>query len=213
METPDDIRQQHVVGGNLALDFLNTENGPAGGEPEESVLHDYDDLLAWSYAVGELTEGEADRLHRHARQHPAAATTTFERAMATRAYLYDLFHEIATGGTPARRDVARLEEDEAEALGHGALAAVDGGYAWSWAHADGLDLGRPMWPVVHAATTLLTSGPLDRVKGCALCRFHFLDESKNRSRRWCSMGDCGTRTKAQRYVARRAAARSSAASA
>lgn len=213
METPEYIRQQHVVGGNLALDFLNTQNGPAGGAPEESVLHDYDDLLAWGNAVGGLTEVEADRLQRHARQHPADATAVFERAMAIRAYLYDLFHEIATGGMPGRQDVARLEDDEAEALGHGGLVAADGGYHWSWAQADELDLGRPMWPVIHAATTLLTSGPLDRVKGCALCRFHFLDESKNRSRRWCSMGDCGTRTKAQRYVARRAAARSSAAKA
>ena len=63
---------------------------------------------------------------------------------------------------------------------------------------------------IHAAATLLIEGRLDRVKGCASCRFHFLDESKNRSRRWCSMDDCGARTKSRRYVARRAAARSSA---
>ena len=211
METPEHIRRQHVVGGNLALDFLNTQNGPAGAAPEDDVLHDYDDLLAWSNAIGELTESEADRLQGHARQHIDAAGATFERAIATRAYLYDLFHEIAIGGTPVRRDVARLEDDEAQALGHGHLVAADGAFRWTWAQAGNLDLGRPVWPVIHAATTLLTSGPLDRVKGCALCRFHFLDESKNRSRRWCSMGDCGTRTKAQRYVARRAAARSSAA--
>jgi predicted RNA-binding Zn ribbon-like protein len=211
METPAYIREQHVVGGDLALDFLNTQNGPAGGAPEDDVLRDYDDLLAWGHVVGELTDAEADRLHRFARQHPDAAKATFERARATRVYLYQLFHEIATGGMPAREDVARLERDEAEALDHGSLVAADGGYRWTWVSAGGPDLGRPLWAVIHAATTLLTNGPLDRVKGCALCRFHFLDESKNRSRRWCSMGDCGTRTKAQRYVARRAAARSSAA--
>jgi predicted RNA-binding Zn ribbon-like protein len=211
METPAYIRDQHVVGGNLALDFLNTQNGPAGGAPEEDVLRDYDDLLAWGRVVGELTNAEPDRLRRHARQHPDGAAATYERALATRTYLYRLFHEIATGGTPARADVERLERDESEALGHGSLVATDGGYRWTWASADGLDLGRPLWAVIHAATTLITNGPLDRVKGCALCRFHFLDESKNRSRRWCSMGDCGSRTKAQRYVARRAAARSSAA--
>ena len=210
METPAYIRDQHVVGGNLALDFLNTQNGPAGGVPEDDVLHDYEDFLAWSHAVGELTDPEADRLHRDARNHPEAAKATFDRATATRTYLYRLFHEIANGGSPASEDIEQLERDEAEALGHGALVAADGGYRWTWASAGGQDLGRPLWAVIHAATTLLTNGPLDRVKGCALCRFHFLDESKNRSRRWCSMGDCGTRTKARRYVARRAA-RSSAA--
>ncbi len=65
----------------------------------------------------------------------------------------------------------------------------------------------PLWTVVHAASTLLTDGPLDRVKGCASCRFHFLDESRNRSRRWCSMDDCGTHVKMDRYVARRASRR------
>ncbi|WP_431899638.1 CGNR zinc finger domain-containing protein [Micromonospora chalcea] len=28
----------------------------------------------------------------------------------------------------------------------------------------------------------------------------FIDESKNRSRRWCSMDDCGTAEKIRRYV-------------
>ena len=86
------------------------------------------------------------------------------------------------------------------------LVPDDDGYTWSWADDD--DLGRPLWPAIHAASTLLTTGPLDRVKGCASCRFHFLDESKNRSRRWCSMEDCGTADKMRKYVARRASARS-----
>jgi predicted RNA-binding Zn ribbon-like protein len=61
--------------------------------------------------------------------------------------------------------------------------------------------------VVHAAVELLTAGRLDRVKGCGTCRFLFLDESRNRSRRWCSMEDCGTAEKIRRYVTRRAEAR------
>ncbi|WP_414636011.1 CGNR zinc finger domain-containing protein [Actinophytocola sp.] len=48
-----------------------------------------------------------------------------------------------------------------------------------------------------------TTGPLDRIKTCAGCRFIFVDESKNRSRRWCGMADRGTAAKIRRYVARR----------
>jgi predicted RNA-binding Zn ribbon-like protein len=33
----------------------------------------------------------------------------------------------------------------------------------------------------------------------------FLDQSKNLSRRWCAMNDCGTHQKIRRYVSRRAA--------
>jgi predicted RNA-binding Zn ribbon-like protein len=66
-----------------------------------------------------------------------------------------------------------------------------------------------LWPVAYAATELLTSGPLGRVKNCAGCNWLFVDESKNRSRRWCSMEECGTHAKMRRYVARRAAKRKS----
>ena len=206
METPQAIRQQRLVGGNLALDMLNTQNGPAGGRPEDDVLHGYGDLLAWGHHVGMLSEAEADQLLRRSRRHPDGARAAVDRAVATRGYLYELFDAIARGMPPPERTIARLQRDEAEALTHADLVPVDGGFAWSWAH-DG-DLARPLWPVIHAASTLLIDGPLDRVKGCAACRFHFLDESKNRSRRWCSMDDCGTADKMRKYVARRASARS-----
>ena len=111
----------------------------------------------------------------------------------------------AHGKPPARADLLRLQRDAAEAMAHGRLVPAHGTYHWSWA--DDQDLGRPLWPVIHAALTLVTDGPLDRVKGCASCRFLFVDESKNRSRRWCSMDDCGAEDKMRKYVARRSAAR------
>jgi predicted RNA-binding Zn ribbon-like protein len=206
METPEHIRQQRVVGGNLALDLLNTQNGSAEEAPEDDVLHDYADLLAWSEHVGVLSDVEADRLLQRSRRDPSAARSAYERTLATRAYLYEVFSAIARDAPPPRPAIARLRSDEAEALTHAELVATDGTFAWSWAKDD--DLARPLWPIVHAALTLLTNGPLDRVKGCASCRFHFLDESKNRSRRWCSMDDCGTADKMRKYVARRASARS-----
>ena len=116
-----------------------------------------------------------------------------------------MFDAVARGKPPARADLERLQHDEAEALSHGRLVPADGQYRWSWA--DDQDLGRPLWPIIHAALTLVTDGPIDRVKGCASCRFLFVDESKNRSRRWCSMDDCGTEDKMHKYVARRSAAR------
>jgi len=43
-----------------------------------------------------------------------------------------------------------------------------------------------------------------RVKECDsdTCDWLFLDRSRNRSRRWCDMSDCGNRAKARRYQAR-----------
>ena len=205
METPTSFRGQRIVGGNVALDLLNTQNGPAGAEPEDDVLTDYRDVLAWASHVGLLTAAEERRLRRQARDRPADAEAAFRRVLETRVYLHDIFDAIARGKPPARADLERLQRDEAEALSHGRLVPEDGQYRWSWA--DDQDLGRPLWPIIHAALTLVTDGPIDRVKGCASCRFLFVDESKNRSRRWCSMDDCGTEDKMHKYVARRSAAR------
>ncbi len=43
-----------------------------------------------------------------------------------------------------------------------------------------------------------------RVKACAEagCGTLFHDTSRNRSRRWCAMEDCGNRAKARRHYAR-----------
>jgi predicted RNA-binding Zn ribbon-like protein len=211
METSPHIATQRVVGGNLALDLLNTQNGPAGGAPEEDALRDYADLLEWSQRVGAINPAAADALLLQADRDPAAARAVLERTKVARTYLYELFNAIARGTAAPTASIERLQRDEADALAHGRLVATDGGYRWSW-DADGtdLDLARPLWTTIHAAATLLTDGPLERVKGCASCRFHFLDESKNRSRRWCSMEDCGAQSKMRRYVARRASNRGAA---
>ena len=205
VETVDLFRGQRIVGGDLALDLLNTQNGPAGEAPEEDVFADYGDVLAWASHVGVITAAEERTLARRARSRPLDADAAFQRARETRASLYKVFEAVALNRAPARVDLLRLQHDAAEALSHGRLVQADGGFRWSWS--DDADLRRPLWPIIHAALTLVTDGPLDRVKRCASCRFLFVDESKNRSRRWCSMDDCGAQDKMRKYVSRRASAR------
>jgi predicted RNA-binding Zn ribbon-like protein len=193
-----------IVGGNPALDFVNTRSGPPDGLPDLEALHGYGDVVAWGRYAELLTDGEADRLLRKARRRPADARKTFERAIRLRATLDELFRAVAHGTSPSSAVIANLGSDEAEALGHAAFSRSGEAFEWRWSSED---LGRPLWPVVHAAIGLLTGDRLDRVKGCGGCRFLFLDETKNGSRRWCSMDDCGTASKVRSYVARRAARR------
>jgi predicted RNA-binding Zn ribbon-like protein len=58
--------------------------------------------------------------------------------------------------------------------------------------------------VLLAAARLAAAGTWPRVKLCAAetCRWAFLDESRNRSRAWCSMDVCGNRAKARAFRAR-----------
>ena len=96
----------------------------------------------------------------------------------------------------------------AHAVAHADLAVDGERVVLRW---PGDGLGAIGDAVAQAAYDLLTGDHLARVKVCAGCHWLFLDQSKNGSRRWCSMEDCGTSAKMRRYVARRAARRASAA--
>jgi predicted RNA-binding Zn ribbon-like protein len=67
-----------------------------------------------------------------------------------------------------------------------------------------------VWPVAYSAADLLaTPDQLARVGQCQDdrgCGWLFLDLTKNHSRRWCAMDDCGNRAKAKRHYERKKSA-------
>jgi predicted RNA-binding Zn ribbon-like protein len=207
METPGHISSLRVIGGNLALDFANTAEGTSEGEIEQEHLLGYEDLVFWGHRVEYLSAEDGERLLRKGDERPAEADTVFASALGFRGHLRGLFRAVAGGDNPPAESVEALRRFESEAISRAALVPTGAGFVWKWAL--GEDLAGVLWPVAHSATELLISGPLGRVKGCAGCNWLFVDESKNRSRRWCAMEDCGTHAKVRRYVARRAAKRKS----
>jgi predicted RNA-binding Zn ribbon-like protein len=205
METSDHISSLRLVGGNLALDFANTVEGTSQGEIEREHLLDYEDLVSWGSHVGLLSKGDGERLLRMRRERPAEAEAVHARALGFRGHLYGLFRAVADRENPPAEDVEALRQFECEAISQAKLIPSGDGFAWRWEQGD--NLAGILWPVAHSATELLTSGPLERVKGCVGCNWLFVDESRNKSRRWCAMEECGTHHKMRRYVARRAAKR------
>ena len=201
METPEHIERLRIVGGDVALDFVNTEDG----DPPVECLRGYGDLVAWSVLVGLFSAEEGERLVGEADLRPEDAEAVYRDALKLRGALYGVFRILAEGGDVPERGLETLRGYEREALSRGKLVQGDRGFSWEWK--DGRDLAGMLWPVAHAATQLLTSGDLDRLKLCAGCYWVFLDASRNRSRRWCTMEVCGTDEKMRRYVAKRAAKR------
>jgi predicted RNA-binding Zn ribbon-like protein len=201
METPEYIERLRIIGGDVALDFVNTEDG----DPPLECLRGYGDLVAWGVLVGLLSVEEGELLMREADLRPGDAEAAYRDALTLRGALYRVFRAVAEDEAPASRDLEILREHEREALSRGKLVQEDRGFRWEWR--DERDLARILWPVAHAAAGLLTSGTLDRLKLCAGCYWVFLDTSRNHSRRWCTMEVCGTDEKKRRYVAKRAARR------
>jgi predicted RNA-binding Zn ribbon-like protein len=192
-----------LLGDWLCLDFANTVDNRTGGERRDS-LTSYADLVRWSWHGWLLTDAERDRLLAVAHSQPDEAATVFSRAIDLREAIYRAFAAIAAGQDPAPADLAAIQHAHLAALGHARLWRTDDRFDWTWDPSPALD--QPLWPVAASAVELLTSDRLHRVKqcpGCDDCGWLFLDVSKNATRRWCSMDDCGSRAKMRRRYARR----------
>ena len=196
------MSQLKRVGGDLALDFANTA-GWRGDSEDPGVLHDYADLVAWAAHAGILDVGLRKTLEALAAADPERADAVYQRAIALREALYRTFAAWAHGAAIDADDLATLNDVIANARRHLRLATDGDRLAWTW---HGLEdaLEGPVWIVAHAAADLLTSERLVRVRECEgdKCDWLFIDASKNHSRRWCSMADCGNRAKAKRNYAR-----------
>ena len=186
-----------LVGGHPALDLVNTaERGvPAAGAAPQDHLATPEDVVVWGRRVG-LDPGTPDDagLRRLRALREAVHTAVLDQL-----------------GRPADDVTAALE-------------LLDRGRP---PPRPGPGSGRPMPGCVRevgtdpahrvedqlalAAVDLLTGPDAVRIKRCPVeqggCGWVFVDRSRNSSRTWCRMADCGTAVKARRLTERRRQAR------
>ena len=191
-------RWPRLVGGDAALDFVNTDLF-SQADRSTDVLRSAEEFVAWCAHAGVAS--------------PSSATVHLSRAQE-QAFLREA-DEVRTAirmiveAIAARRDfdpaaLTTLRSAYADAVGRAAPTLDGGGLSWAW---------EPPSPhgalsvLVGAAVDLLRHGAVDRIKACPNCGFVFLDTTRNGSRRWCSMEDCGGQEKMRRYVTKRAETR------
>ena len=191
-----------LVGNRLCLDFTNTVSTHVEGAGRE-YLRDYADLIAWCRHVELLEPRQAESLLMVASQRPDQAAETLARALAFRELIYRIFSALAAGGEPAAADLNALNTAVREVYGQLQVISNEDDFELTWP-IEPYELDQTLRPIVRSAAELLTSSERNRVRKCAgeNCDWLFLDLSKNRSRRWCSMGVCGSRMKARRYYRR-----------
>lgn len=189
--------------GDLSLDFANTKDMHASERPVEK-LNRYEDIVAWGESARLVTPHQARGLRNLAVEHPEVAADSYDFSIQVREAVYRIFSRRYAGKPILESDLAVLNAVTREAMAHLQLTPVEGEIRWEWApDMDGIN--RILWPVARAAAELLTSEKGSRVRECEDdrgCGFLFIDQSKNHSRRWCSMDSCGNRAKARRHYAR-----------
>jgi predicted RNA-binding Zn ribbon-like protein len=194
------IPKFQFVGGALCLDFCNTMGGSREGIARDK-LNSTDDFIAWSEQAELISHSEAERLRRDAPN--SGGNTALARAIDLRESIYRIFHTAAKGKTPDERDLAILNSELEASLGRLRVGKERGekGFRWQWGE-DAVRLENPLGPIARSAAELLThDDALKQVGQCHgdNCGWLFVDLSKNHSRRWCDMRDCGNRAKVRRF--------------
>ena len=177
------------ISGDMATDLVNTASWTKRGL-EDDELTSYDQLLKWAEGAGALSTAMPGSF----RGVDAAAALAAARRL--RQILHDVFTAVVEGRAP---DLTALNAELARVMPRRQLE----GTHWVWRDAEH-HLDSPLWPVILAAATLLTSPDAARLRICAKpdCGWMFVDRSRNGLRRWCSMAECGTEEKSRRRAAR-----------
>ena len=182
-----------LVGGHPALDLVNTAE--RGGPKALDHLATAEDAAVWGRRVG-LDPGATDEagLRRLRALREAVHTAVLDRL------------GVPTGDVLAalalldRRVAAAATRSRLRPAGAGLVREV----GTEPAH-------RLEDQLAVAAVDLLTGPEAGRIKRCPVeqggCGWVFVDRSRNSSRTWCRMADCGTAVKARRLTERRRQAR------
>ena len=181
-----------LVGGHPVLDFLNTIHDWTARRGHD-YLPAWDDVVRFGQAVGLVSPAEANRLRRQ------SAGSELQGLRRQRARLERVLGAVVGKRPPAVGDLAGLASTSAEAAGHVRLVPVRRGRVRRLVDPAGAGPRLVRFRLAESATELLTSDRMGRVSRCPACGWFFLDQSKNRSRRWCSMATCGASAKSKRY--------------
>lgn len=187
-----------AVDADRVLAFVNTLSGRAAPAPAER-LTSYDALVDWAREQHLVPAATAERLQAEARRHPHQAASVLLRATQFREALNELARAVEQQRQPPPSALATISDRLADAYAHGRLVPHAG--ALQWIASAEQDLDRVLWEISRAAGRLVLSPRLARVRSCAAedCGWWFVDETKNRSRRWCDMTICGNREKVRRF--------------
>ena len=194
--------EQDFVGGDAALDFINTVAGRDRSSPRDRI-DSYERLLEWAAHANLLPGKRLRGLARSAQRDPSAAARALARAKALREALFAIVSALAAGRTPPTDALALLRVHWLAAATAQEFRFADGRLMLDIEDDDDdLDLIAAIvaWRLVGE----VLSAPEGRLRICQGpdCAWTFIDRSKAGRRRWCDMAVCGNAAKSRRHYAK-----------
>ncbi|NJP05179.1 MAG: hypothetical protein HC837_05900 [Chloroflexaceae bacterium] len=189
------------LGGHPCLDFVNTEMMVQ--EQRTDLLTNPERLLEWLETTSLVTAETANWV-RQGWLDDGSGALVLEQARTLRQMLRTMFDQIIDGTTV----------DPAIITAINAYLAVQALQLNLVQHAHDFDAEWVLMPrepqhilasIAAITVDLLTAGEQRRIKRCEnpSCIRYFYDTTRNHSRRWCSMEQCGNRMKVAAYYRRK----------
>ncbi len=186
-----------MLAGDPALDFANTLHWR--DETLVDFLPDYWSLAEWSLPAALLTQDETELVTAHASLFVDVSAAAHAMTIALRGAWRDVLSQ-AHGG-----DQAPGREGAADAKLRQCLAAALVGPSLVMRASDGVPAENlvllPLRRIALAIASLLLIPAGRRIGRCEgdPCGGYFLDTSRSKPRRWCSMDTCGNRAKVRGF--------------
>lgn len=182
-------RDFQFIGGCLALDFVNTVGNRLG--EARDYFSTPQEVVRWAGMPSGLPGLGLLRIRR----------SDMASIRRRREYLYELFLGFARGTKwKGPRVLTGLNLDIRELWSKKSLRHQGARVEWAFQGSDAEQLAHAL---VSDAADLLSSGRCELIRQCqdSSCGWLYIDRSRERNRRWCSMRDCGNRAKARRFYA------------
>ncbi|HWS50287.1 MAG TPA: ABATE domain-containing protein [Microbacterium sp.] len=174
--------EDHFIAGDVVLDFANTvyRRWP---QPGPDLLTNTESLSTWLERAGLLTRSNGGP--------PVVGDDTLEEGRTLRGTLWQVF-DAQRERRPIPRDAFAAVLDVARR--HGMRVTVDAGGDRTASDAEGA-----ISTLALGAISLVLDPPPQGIRACDACGWFFIDSSRGRRRRWCSMKTCGNQAKVDRY--------------
>ena len=196
------------VGGHLSLDFVNSVGGRAHRNKkniyEYEVINDklksYFHFIDWAQTIGIIDSSATKTFLNNYKKNKKPAEKLLVRSIKLREAFYRILLGVINNIEPLKEDLELLNNECDSAEKKRKLFYGKEEFYWDFDIED-FENDIIINTIALSAAELLTTGNLQRLKECSGedCGWIFLDTSKNKSRQWCDMKDCGNLAKVRRF--------------
>jgi predicted RNA-binding Zn ribbon-like protein len=195
LDPGDYVGTYKLIGGEISLDFVNTISWP-GTAREHDWLDRPGNFIKWALAINIINQQKVNQLNAHSQSH---LIKELDKVHQVRSNLTNVLKPLAFDALPSTAAIEQLN-----VMAHQICTSrlIDQkSYQWIWNSP--MSLTDVLAPVIWNATHILTDVAHTRIGYCPSCEWLFYDTTRNRSRRWCDMEDCGSRHKSLNYYRRK----------